>query len=170
MTYEEVVKEAKKDISQRATYGNRKVVYKPCKTWERGDQINLWTYYQGYQIKDLEKGIDILLVGQDWGNEELQKDIVEKIQRVIAGENLFCYKNTKNATDKMFVSLFWELFCDITNVDSGKRIFFTNYSLGYREGLETGEYRTWVVVRNAETMEKNERVRGNEDAGYCVCG
>ena len=55
---------------------------------------------------------------------------------------------------KMFVSLFWELFCDITNVDSGKRIFFTIYSLGYREGLETGEYRTWVVVRNAETMEK----------------
>ena len=88
----------------------------------------------------------------------------------LKGENLSCHKNTKNATDKMFVSLFWELFCDITNVDSGKRIFFTIYSLGYREGLETGEYRTWVVVRNAETMEKNERVRGNEDAGYCVCG
>lgn len=80
----------------------------------------------------------------------------------LKGENLSCHKNTKNATDKMFVSLFWELFCDITNVDSGKRIFFTIYSLGY--------YRTWVVVRNAETMEKNERVRGNEDAGYCVCG
>ena len=60
----------------------------------------------------------------------------------LKGENLSCHKNTKNATDKMFVSLFWELFCDITNVDSGKRIFFTIYSLGYREGLETGEYRT----------------------------
>ncbi len=77
--------------------------------WERGDQINLWTYYQGYQIKDLEKEIDILLVGQDWGNEELQKDLVERIQRFIAGENLFCYENTKNATDKMLVSLFREL-------------------------------------------------------------
>lgn len=77
---------------------------------------------------------------------------------------------SKFTRTKMFVSLFRELFCDITNVDSGKRIFFTIYSLGYREGLETGEYRTWVVVRNTETMEKNERVRGNEDAGYCVCG
>lgn len=154
MTYEEVVKEAKKDISQRATYGNRKVVYKPCKTWERGDQINLWTYYQGYQIKDLEKGIDILLVGQDWGNEELQKDIVEKIQRVIAGENLFCYKNTKNATDKMLVSLFRELFCDITKVDSGKRIFFTNYSLGYREGSETGGMTKSLLLEDKELFEK----------------
>ena len=37
-------------------------------------------------------------MGQDWGNEELQKDLVERIQRVIDGENLFCYENTKNAT------------------------------------------------------------------------
>lgn len=82
-----------------------------------------------------------------------------------------CHENTKNAIDKMFVSLFRELFCDITNVDLSKRIFFTKYSLGYREGLETGEiHNKGGSEKNAGTMEKNERVRGNEDAGYCVCG
>lgn len=154
MTYAEVVKEAKEKIAHREVYGNGKVTYKPCETWQRGDQINLWTYYQGYQIKDPEKGVDILLVGQDWGNEELQSDSIQKIQRFIGGENLFCYENTKNATDKMLVSLFRELFCDITNVDPGKRIFFTNYSLGYREGSETGGMTKSLLLQDKELFEK----------------
>ena len=35
-----------------------------------GNQINLWTYWQGYQIKDIDIGVDILLVGQDRRNDK----------------------------------------------------------------------------------------------------
>ena len=61
----DVVKKAK--VTDRTGYG--KVQFQRCDTWLKGDQINLWTYWQGYQLDDIdEKGVDILLVGQDWGN------------------------------------------------------------------------------------------------------
>ncbi len=70
MTYEQVVQKAKKEMKNRTHYGNKKVAYKSFDIWEAGEEINLWTYFQGYQIRDKEKGVDILLVGQDWGNPE----------------------------------------------------------------------------------------------------
>lgn len=153
MTYEQVVQKAKKEIENRAHYGNKKVAYKSCDIWEAGKEINLWTYFQGYQIRDKENGVDILLVGQDWGNPEWQKETVERIKRFQSGEELFCYENTKNPTDKTLISLFQELNCDITKVDPGKRIVFTNYSLGYREGSETGGMTKSLLLEDKELFE-----------------
>ncbi len=62
MTYAQLVEEAKKEVASRKDYG-KSLNYERCKLWEDGDQINLWTYWQGYQIKDVEEGVDILLVG-----------------------------------------------------------------------------------------------------------
>lgn len=68
LTYHEVVKKAQAAAKLRGEYGNKNVRLYPCKTWLNGDQINLWTYWQGHQYKDIdEKGVDIMLVGQDWG-------------------------------------------------------------------------------------------------------
>lgn len=153
MTYEQVVQKAKEEIENRTHYGNKKVAYKSCDIWEAGEEINLWTYFQGYQMRDKENGVDILLVGQDWGNPEWQKETVERIKRFQSGEELFCYENTKNPTDKMLISLFQELNCDITKVDPGKRIVFTNYSLGYREGSETGGMTKSLLLEDKELFE-----------------
>lgn len=67
MTYSDVVRRAQN--ARREPYGNGSIQYAPCDIWLNGDQINLWTYWQGYQLDDIDnKGVDIMLVGQDWGN------------------------------------------------------------------------------------------------------
>ena len=75
MKYSDVVEKAQKKC--RSGYGRIKLT--DCNTWERGNQINLWTYWQGYQLKDIdEKGVDILLVGQDWGNPKKERGSMRK--------------------------------------------------------------------------------------------
>ena len=141
MRYEEVVKKAKEEIADRLakdTYKSGSVTYIKCDAWMAGDQINLWTYWQGHQIKDLENGVDIMLVGQDWGNPS-NNDACDRIKLVREKKLATCYdENTKNPTDKHLVRLFRILDCDITKADPKKRLFFTNYSLGYRKDSEQG--------------------------------
>lgn len=63
MKYDEVVALAKKIVKARtqSEYSNHYIKLSSCALWEKGDQINLWTYWQGYQIKDIDrKGVDIL--------------------------------------------------------------------------------------------------------------
>ena len=36
-------------------------------------EINLWTYWQGYNYAKFRPEIDYLLVGQDWGNPFFRK-------------------------------------------------------------------------------------------------
>ncbi len=139
MKYKDVVEKAIK--ARRNPYGNG--MYAPCKTWLDGNQINLWTYWQGYQLYDIdEKHVDILLVGQDWGNPELKKnaDAMERIKKIQAGEKAARYDEKLSPTDKNLVELFKAFGekIDILRDDPGMRLFFTNYSLGYRTGRETG--------------------------------
>ena len=109
MRYEEVVKKAKEEIADRLakdTYKSGSVTYIKCDAWMAGDQINLWTYWQGHQIKDLENGVDIMLVGQDWGNPS-NNDACDRIKLVREKKLATCYdENTKNPTDKHLVRLF----------------------------------------------------------------
>ncbi len=129
------------------------MTYVSCEVWEKGDQINLWTYWQGYQLKDIdEKGVDILLVGQDWGNPDNNKNAIEQIKRIQNGENTF-YDATISRTDKVLTEMFRCIGCDITNKDPGKRLFFTNYSLGYREGSETGGMTKSLMKMDKELFE-----------------
>lgn len=133
MEYENVVKTAKEVIKGRNNYRNRKVVYVPCPLWEAGNQINLWTYWQGYQLKKIGKErVDILLVGQDWGSPDKHPYECERIKEIQAGENLRYI--AESATDRNLAKMF-KVFGEHININSedpGMRLFFTNYSLGYR--------------------------------------
>lgn len=135
MRYSEVVNEAKKQIKGRlknGTYKNNSITYGECPVWEEGEHINLWTYWQGYQIQDIDSGVDIMLVGQDWGNPR-SEEVLNKIRGIQAGgENII--ENETNPTNKALIEVFKLFDCDITKPVYNKRLFFTNYSLGYRTG------------------------------------
>ncbi len=81
MTYKDVVEKAKRTLKERGHYGTKAVDLYACDLWLHGNQINLWSYWQGYQLADIDQGIDILLVGQDWGNLEWDKDVAGRIKR-----------------------------------------------------------------------------------------
>lgn len=153
MTYAEVVKKAKKEIEERIDYGTTKVPYKSCKTWLEGNQINLWTYWQGYQIEDVDKGVDILLVGQDWGNpwREGNEESIRRITAIQRGQSVSYL--AESPTDKMMMELFEYFDCDISSKTPGRRLFFTNYSLGYRTGSETGGMTKGLLLRDKELFD-----------------
>lgn len=138
-TYHEVVKRAQAAAKIRGEYGNKDVILYPCKTWLDSDQINLWSYWQGYQYKDIdEKGVDILLVGQDWGNPEKDEKTIAGIEAIQAGKSNSFYNDHASITDINLKELFKCFGCDIEKADPGQRLLFTNYSLGYRKGSEQG--------------------------------
>ena len=150
MKYSDIVEKAKK--KRRSGYGRIKLT--DCKTWERGDQINLWTYWHGYQLKDIdEKGVDILLVGQDWGNPKRNEEVCAKIRSIQDGVKGATYDATASPTDKRLVNMFKAFGdeIDITRGAPGMRLFFTNYFLGYRDDSETGGM-TKTIMRQDEEL------------------
>lgn len=152
MRYQEVVEKAQK--AERK--GTEKVPFWPCETWLAGDQINLWTYWQGYQLKDIDdNGVDILLVGQDWGNpwREGNKSVISGIRDIQAGKE-YSYE-TNSATDltmARMVKTFGENINIMAN-DPRMRLFFTNYSLGYRCGSETGGMTKTIMKQDKELFD-----------------
>ena len=157
MKYDEVVILAKKIVKARtqSEYSNHYIELSSCALWEKGDQINLWTYWQGYQIKDIDrKGVDILLVGQDWGNPDNDPVVCKNIERMQVADKDAFYLSNASATDRNLIELFKIIGCDITKNDPGKRIFFTNYSLGYRKGSETGGMTKGLMKKDRELFEK----------------
>ena len=139
MTYKDVVEKAQK--ARKNPYGYGKVEYDPCEIWQKGNQINLWTYWQGYQLKDIDqKGVDILLVGQDWGNPDRNLVVCKIIEDIIDGKATTTYDAMASETDRNLTELFKAFGnnIDISKKDPGMRLFFTNYSLGYREKDQTG--------------------------------
>ena len=152
MKYCEVVEKAQNDISNRLKYGYGKVQYNPCKTWQEGNQINLWTYWQGFQLDDIdERGVDILLVGQDWGNPNRNKSICQSIEEIQKGSKIASYISTASPTDITLTEMFKAFGdVDITKRNPGMRLFFSNYSLGYRSGNETGGMTKRLMSYDAE--------------------
>ena len=154
MKYADVVKKAKQQ--KRAKLG--KIEFTDCDIWENGDQINLWTYWQGYQLKDIDKkGVDILLVGQDWGNPNSDRNLkvrksLEDIQSGVEGA---FYMLNASVTDtrlaKMFKAFGEEI--DITKFNPGMRLFFTNYCLGYRAESETGGMTKTIMRQDKELFD-----------------
>ena len=134
MKYQDVVKKAQENKRE----GSKKVPFQECKSWLKGNQINLWTYWQGYQLKDIdEEDVDILLVGQDWGNPKNNSNVMKQIEQIQAGKDV-AY-DSKSPTDVTMARMF-KAFGENVNImdkDPGLRLFFTNYCLGYRAGSET---------------------------------
>ena len=153
MTYSEVVKKAKQELAKRGEHRAGGVELYACKLWENGDQINLWSYWQGYQIEDIDQGIDILLVGQDWGNPEWDKDVANRIEKIQNGEDASYCEKLLSPTDKNLIELFEELGCKITDRNPGKRILFTNYCLGYRKGKQTGGLKPKALALDKELFD-----------------
>ena len=137
MTYSEVVKKAQKTIKERKNYEAGNLKLSSCDIWQDGEEINLWTYWQGYQLKDVDKkGVDILLVGLDWGNPDMKKNIKvkEAIEKIQNGDPEAKYP-AGGATDNRLARMFEGSFgYKIMDKNPGARLFFTNYSLGYRRG------------------------------------
>ena len=160
MTYSEVVEEAKKVISGRNQNATDKLILKDCDTWINGNQINLWSYWQGFQLDDIdEKGVDILLVGQDWGNPDKgkAKELCGRIKQLQSGNVGFAYvKEGASATDRNLAELFEIFGCDIYTRKPGKRLFFTNYVLGSRTGnqSESGGMTEELMLRDKKLFEK----------------
>lgn len=153
MDYVQVVKEAQEE--RKKLYGYGKVKYVPCEIWLKGDQINLWTYWQGFQLKDIdEKGVDIMLVGQDWGNPERNKDVIQRIKEIRDGSKTAVYLATKSPTDRLVTEMFKVFGVDVTKRDPGIRLFFTNYSLGYRDESETGGMTKALMKQDKEHFDK----------------
>jgi predicted house-cleaning noncanonical NTP pyrophosphatase (MazG superfamily) len=153
LKYFDVVKKAKMEVASRGIYGDIRLA--DCKEWQDGNVINLWSYWQGYQIEDIDEGIDILLVGQDWGNPKSNPKIIDIIHRIQAGEKTAHYTSCiTSATDRNLIELFKILGCDITKENPGKRLLFTNYCLAYRTGSETGGMTKSLLRMDAEIFDK----------------
>lgn len=154
MTYAEVVEKAQKAVR----IGSIKVPFIDCKLWKRGNQINLWTYWQGYQLDNVdEKGVDILLVGQDWGNPERKEnaEVCNSIKEIQDGKKDAFYSAIVSPTDKRLARMFKAFgdTIDITTSNPGMRLFFTNYSLGYRKDSETGGMTKTIMRQDKELFE-----------------
>lgn len=153
MTYQEVVEKAQDELKKKGKLvkrnSNGKVVLEleVPDIWLDTNQINLWAYWQGHQIKDIDNGIDILLVGQDWGNPSQNEGTEERIRLARQNPTVVQY-NKKNPTNKMLVKLFRMLDCDVESTNPGKRIFFTNLCLRYRIGSETGYMTKGIILED----------------------
>ena len=160
MSYAKVVEEAQKEISGRKQNVADKLILTACDTWKKGDQINLWTYWQGFQLDDIdEKGVDILLAGQDWGNPDRgkAKELCGRIKQLQSGNVGFAYiKEGASATDRNLAELFEIFDCDIYSRNPSKRLFFTNYVLGYRTGdqFESGGMTEALMLRDKELFDQ----------------
>jgi len=139
--YKKLIEWVKDEYTKR----NDKNSEYPLNWYSECKEINLWTYWQGLGYAENTPNIDILLVGQDWGNPYIDKtpDTIKNIKR-INEEGLPASKAVKylfgvdmgrrdEQTDKNLITLFKSIgYEDIENIRYEK-LFFTNYSLGYRK-------------------------------------
>ena len=153
MTYREIVEKAKITLKKRGHYGIGDVDLYACDLWLKSNQINLWAYWQGYQLDDIDKGIDIMLVGQDWGNPDWDKEVAARIERMQAGERVSYWTGKLSPTDTNLTVLFKELGCNVESENPGKRILFTNYCLGYRSGKQSRGMKSYYLDMDRELFD-----------------
>lgn len=118
-------------------------------------EINLWTYWQGKDCKDVK----IMVVGQDWGNPCLEKNNLT-MENIRAKRNYFFNQNdlskTKYVTDRSLCELFDSI--GYKNIIENKydNLFFTNFFLGYRGGnkKETGGMKRTTMMQDAKYFEE----------------
>lgn len=114
------------------------------------DEINLYTYWQGFGYAQKTPKIKYLLVAQDWGNffNEDADPFKAEVEKMNAGEKIFYPFSLKSTTDKNLIELFKILDRDITKPCDD--VFFTNFCLGYRLGNESGGMTKELMMRDAK--------------------
>ena len=112
------------------------------------NEINLYTYWQGFGYAKRTPKIKYLLVAQDWGNliraTDEFKDAVAKMN---AGGD-WCIPLEIAGMNKNLYELFNILDRDITKPCAD--VFFTNFCLGYRLGNEGGGMTKKLMMRDAD--------------------
>ena len=125
-------------------------------------EINLYTYWQGFNYAEKIPHIKYLLVAQDWGNPFIPEmsEVIDTVQRMNAGDkSAHIYDHDldistlKPGTDK---NLF-ELFGEILGYDLRKQqddLFFTNFCLGYRSGKIVGGMTKELMMKDAKEFKR----------------
>ena len=112
------------------------------------DEINLYTYWQGFGYAKKTPRIKYLLVGQDWGNFiNTDAEFKSTVAKMNAGEDIFPAIGTDPTTINL-VELFKILKRDVTKPCAD--VFFTNFCLGYRLGNNAGGMTKKLMMRDAE--------------------
>jgi hypothetical protein len=138
--YLDLVSRVRSDY-KRASKSNGKIELGWCDDDEIPDdnlcrEINLWTYWQGWNYAQRESHIHILLIGQDWGNPYSPNEpgTIKNIRMMNYGEDVPYYNNCKRKmpTDEKIIEFF--SYIDYANIDKIRYpdLFFTNFNLGYR--------------------------------------
>jgi hypothetical protein len=115
-------------------------------------EINLWTYWQGWNYAYRESHIHILLIGQDWGNpySPYEPGTIKNIRMMNSGVDV-PYHNDCNLdsvmakTDNNLISFFESIgYGDIKDTKYPD-LFFTNFNLGYRTAQSSGGMTTELM-------------------------
>lgn len=110
--------------------------------YERLEEHNLWTYWQGRNVRNPK----IMIVGQDWGSIEQSRKYYEYIKNnpnepVVCFEQiqqLGCYEDKEFTTDRELVKLV-SMLGDYSEIctKSYADLYFTNLIPGYRNSISS---------------------------------
>lgn len=111
-------------------------------------EINLWTYWQGWNYAENTPKIKYLLIGQDFGPsaKEEKKGTIANVRRLNSGEDTAMFQDNVNLdsrdakTDKSLVELFEVIGYPSINENRYSDLFFCNFCLGYRKHNYTGSF------------------------------
>lgn len=119
-------------------------------------EINLWTYWQGWKYAERQSDIKILLIGQDWGNPNGAQDtgVIKNIKLMNEGIDVpylhKCNMKSRDAqTDVNLIELFSSIGYEDIDAIRYPDLFFTNYNLGYR--TENGSGNMTPEVMDADS-------------------
>lgn len=114
------------------------------------EEINLYTYWQGFGYAKNTPHIKYLLVAQDFGN--IFDSSNDRIKRINNGEDIPYFETTESVTDNNLIKLFEILGYDITKRHGD--LFFTNFCLGYRSGKEVGGMTKEMLMHDSAEFKK----------------
>lgn len=158
--YRDLILDVKKFYETQEELHKDEPVYltwcKDCK------EINLWTYWQGQGNLSAE----ILLVGQDWGSLEQNPQILQNIRAINDGLRTDYHHDPDSKTDCNLVELFRSIGIHIDNGIRDRRLFFTNFVLGYRNhGLTGGFKDRWIRENECFFLRLGEII----EPGIIIC-
>ena len=91
----------------------------------------------------------------NWGSPNSKKNqkLCKRIEEIQIGVKTARYIDSLSPTDTALKEMFEVFEVDITNPDPGLRLFFTNYSLRYRKGSETGGMTKSIMQADKELFD-----------------
>ena len=121
-------------------------------------EINLYTYWQGFGYAKNTPKIKYLLVAQDWGNpfNDENKLVMERINKMNDGDKTVNYFGDEKVynTDKNLIELFEVLGYKNIKDNRYDDLFFTNFCLRYRSGKQAGGMTKKIMMNDAEEFKR----------------